>query len=391
MWLEADCNITSGEALVRQFLHGMTFMKEELGVTCKYLWLPDVFGYSWALPQILKQCNIDTFMTIKISWNQFDHMPNDLFIWRGIDGSEVLAYFMTTPGLNQPEERFYVNYNDFMVPETVYGAWHRFQNKSISNEILVSYGYGDGGGGVTRDMLMSRRVMDQLPGFINVKPTRAADFFDRLHQRVENTSEYVHTWDGELYLECHRGTYTTQGYNKKMNRKMEFMLTSTEWLSSLQLLENGKYDAQTLHNGWEVVLRNQFHDIIPGSSIREVYIDSKKEYETLSDSLSTLQDTIFDTLSDAEKNTYTVFNPSSFDRDALVELDGADLVFTDCDGHCLEAQPITDGYLVRVPVAALGCAKIHLQKGSMPDTSMFDISLTEQRIDTPILYHSLGK
>ncbi len=153
MWVEADCNISSGEALVRQFLHGTRFIEEEFGKKCEYLWLPDVFGYSWALPQILKQCEISTFMTTKISWNQFNSIPDDLFKWRGIDGSEILTYFVDTPDEEQDIDARFSTYNGMMTPRAVMGSWRKFKNKELSKDTLISYGYGDGGGGVTRDML----------------------------------------------------------------------------------------------------------------------------------------------------------------------------------------------------------------------------------------------
>lgn len=249
MWVEADCNLSSGEALVRQLVHGIQFFKREFGVQCQYLWLPDVFGYSWALPQILKLCNLNTFMTTKISWNQYNTIPDDLFWWRGIDGSEVLTYFITTPDVGHPVDTRYSTYNGMLSPRSVTGSWHKFKNKALSHETLISYGFGDGGGGVNRNMLMMRRAMDKLPGLPNVKPTRAGSFFQRLHQSVENTTEYVHTWDGELYLEYHRGTYTAQGYNKKMNRTLEFALAQCEWLCSQAALQGATYPAQQLHDG----------------------------------------------------------------------------------------------------------------------------------------------
>ena len=148
MWLEADCNLTSGESLVRQFVHGKRFFKEEFGVDNKVLWLPDVFGYSGALPQIMKKSGIDYFMTTKLAWNQINKIPNDTFIWRGIDGSEVLTHLITTAGVGQDVKKsFFTTYNGLLHPDAIMGGWERYQNKEINNDILISYGYGDGGGG----------------------------------------------------------------------------------------------------------------------------------------------------------------------------------------------------------------------------------------------------
>ena len=157
MWLEADCNVTSGESLVRQILHGKRFFKEEFNIDNKILWLPDVFGYSAALPQILKKSNIDYFMTTKIAWNQFNKIPNDTFMWRGIDGSEVLTHFITTTGPGQDRESHFTTYNGHIQPDAIMGSWRRYQNKNINNDVLVSFGWGDGGGGATIEMLENGR------------------------------------------------------------------------------------------------------------------------------------------------------------------------------------------------------------------------------------------
>ena len=163
MWVEADCNISSGEALVRQFLHGTRFFEQEFGKKCEYLWLPDVFGYSWALPQILKQCELSTFMTSKISWNQYNSIPHDLFKWKGIDGSEILTYFISTPEVGMDFSHSFATYNGYVTPRTLLGSWTKFKDKALTKNTMIPYGFGDGGGGVTRDMLAMRRVTDQIP------------------------------------------------------------------------------------------------------------------------------------------------------------------------------------------------------------------------------------
>lgn len=161
MWVEADCNLTSGESLVRQFMHGKRFFKEEFGVDNRILWLPDVFGYSGALPQIMKKCGIDYFMTTKLAWNQFNKVPYDTMMWRGIDGTEVLTHLITTLGVSQPIKDYFTTYNGMLHPDAIMGGWMRYQNKDINNDILVSYGYGDGGGGPTREMLETSIRMEK--------------------------------------------------------------------------------------------------------------------------------------------------------------------------------------------------------------------------------------
>lgn len=349
MWVEADCNLSSGEALVRQFLYGTRFLEQEFGKKCEYLWLPDVFGYSWALPQILKQCEINTFMTTKISWNQFNSIPDDLFWWRGIDGSEILTYFVNTPGEGQDMDTRYATYNGMVTPHAVLGSWNKFKNKDLSRDTLISYGYGDGGGGVTRDMLELRRAMDVIPGLPHVKSVQAGEFFRKLHENVENTDRYVHTWDGELYLEYHRGTYTSQAYNKKTNRHMENKLVQTEWLSSLAYILGGGYAGQELNDSWECVLLHQFHDIIPGSSIHEVYEDSRINYRTAEERADHVWEEALKTVIQEKEHTYSVYSTNSFGGKELVLIpEQEEGSFTDGSGRKLEAQKTKNGYEVQV-------------------------------------------
>ena len=357
MWVEADCNLSSGEALVRQFLYGTRFLEQEFGKKCEYLWLPDVFGYSWALPQILKQCEINTFMTTKISWNQFNSIPDDLFWWRGIDGSEILTYFVNTPGEGQDMDTRYATYNGMVTPHAVLGSWNKFKNKDLSRDTLISYGYGDGGGGVTRDMLELRRAMDVIPGLPHVKSVQAGEFFRKLHENVENTDRYVHTWDGELYLEYHRGTYTSQAYNKKTNRHMENKLVQTEWLSSLAYILGGGYAGQELNDSWECVLLHQFHDIIPGSSIHEVYEDSRINYRAAEERADHVWEEALKTVIQEKEHTYSVYSTNSFGGKELVLIpEQEEGSFTDGSGRKLEAQKTEKGYEVQVetePFAAI--------------------------------------
>ncbi len=351
MWVEADCNLSSGESLVRQFLHGIRFFEQEFGKKCEYLWLPDVFGYSWALPQILKQCELSTFMTTKISWNQYNTIPDDLFKWRGIDGTEILTYFIDTPEVGQSFENPYSTYNGLLEPRTIVGSWTKFKNKALSKDTLISYGYGDGGGGVNRDMLELRRAMDKLPGLPNVKQSTAGEFFRKMHRNVDNTDRYVHTWDGELYLEYHRGTYTTQAYNKKMNRYLENKLTQIEWLSSVAFVLGGEYARQQLHDAWECVLLHQFHDIIPGSSIREVYEDSYVNYEKADAQANEAKKKALDTLVKTSEDVYSVYSSNSFGGQELVYIpEKSEGIFVDAKGAVLEAQRCKDGYEVLVDV-----------------------------------------
>lgn len=277
MWLESDCNIPSGESLVRQIMIGKRFFREEFGVDNRVLWLPDVFGYSWALPQILKKSGIDYFMTTKISWSQYNRFPNDTFTWRGIDGTEILTHFITTP---DNYHSTYYTYNGNVTGESIQGLWDNYRQKDLNDNLLIAYGWGDGGGGPTRDMLEAMRRYEDLPGAPQIKPGGAEQYFTRLEERVKEHPK-LPLWDGELYLEYHRGTYTSQGWIKRMNRRMEYLLHQAEFLNTIGMAldPDHAYPTKQLNKSWEIVLRNQFHDIIPGSSIREVYEDSRLEYE----------------------------------------------------------------------------------------------------------------
>lgn len=326
MWVEADCNLTSGESLVRQFLYGKRFFKEEFGVDNRILWLPDVFGYSGALPQIMAKCGIDYFMTTKLAWNQFNKMPYDTFRWRGIDGTEILTHLITTLGVGQDEKDFFTTYNGMLHPDAILGGWHRYQQKDINNDILISYGYGDGGGGPTREMLETSSRMDKgIEGVPKVRQAFARTYFDELKERVEG-SKRLPTWEGELYFEYHRGTYTSMARNKRSNRKAELHMMDLELLGVLADPKVAYPDAE-LDALWHGILINQFHDILPGSSIHEVYEVTKKEYEEMEAQISVLTDERVRALI-REGEGVTVLNTTGFERDDVVELG-------DCDAEAL--------------------------------------------------------
>ena len=326
MWVEADCNLTSGESLVRQFLYGKRFFKEEFGVDNRILWLPDVFGYSGALPQIMAKCGIDYFMTTKLAWNQFNKMPYDTFRWRGIDGTEILTHLITTLGVGQDEKDFFTTYNGMLHPDAILGGWHRYQQKDINNDILISYGYGDGGGGPTREMLETSSRMDKgIEGVPKVRQAFARTYFDELKERVEGNKR-LPTWEGELYFEYHRGTYTSMARNKRSNRKAELHMMDLELLGVLADPKVAYPDAE-LDGLWHGILINQFHDILPGSSIHEVYEVTKKEYEEMEAQISVLTDERVRALI-REGEGVTVLNTTGFERDDVVELG-------DCDAEAL--------------------------------------------------------
>ena len=350
MWLEADCNLTSGESLVRQFLHGKRFFKEEFNQDNKILWLPDVFGYSGALPQIMKKSGIDYFMTTKLAWNQINRIPNDTFVWRGIDGSEVLTHLITTTGETQnPKESFFTTYNGILHPGSIMGGWERYQNKEINNDILISYGYGDGGGGPTRNMLeTSQRMEKGVVGIPRVRQESARTYFDELNERIKDNRR-LETWEGEFYFEYHRGTYTSMGRNKKGNRRSEHLMMDLELLGVL----NKDYPHETDTRLWrDIILLNQFHDILPGSSIAEVYDVTKMEYEALEQEVKGEIDARLKALAGSGE-AVTVFNTLGFERDDIVRLGDVKATgLRDENGTIYPVQQTADGavaYLKGIP------------------------------------------
>lgn len=404
MWVEADCNLTTGESLTRQILLGSKFIKDEFGEDIHYLWLPDVFGYSWALPQIMKKSGIDMFMTTKISWNQYNRMPHDTFRWKGIDGSEVLTHFITTPEpWNEPDSWFYT-YNGLLTAKTVKGVWDSYSEKEMNQELLIAYGYGDGGGGVNRDLLERRRRIDKIPGLPSLKPAKAADYFEDLKNTVDNTSHYVHTWDGELYLEYHRGTYTSQAYNKRMNRKMELLYRRAELLTVMQAVSAGDMGCaqqDKLRGGWQLILTNQFHDIIPGSSIHEVYEDCRKDYAKIESIADCVERESVGRVLQEKEDAYTVFNTSGWELDELAVIpETRKGLFVDSEGNVLCSQRTEDETYVNLkaipPMSAVTiyfrpegspqghCDAVDLSTGTgiSPDTGT-GFTVSGREIETP--------
>lgn len=278
MWVEPDVNIVSGESLVRQIMRGRRFHLEHFGVDPKTVWLPDTFGYSANLPQVMDKSGLKYFVTSKLSWNDTDRHPYDSFHWRGIDGTLTKAQLITAQKYDS--EQIFTTYNgDLSVSETM-GAWKRYEPKAVHNEVVMSYGYGDGGGGPTRAMIeRGIRLERGIPGAPRVKLEGIVPFLERLGAKMDAPGNRFPTWNGELYLQYHRGTLTSVAKNKANNRKAERLLRELEFLGAMALASTGAaYPSAVLAEFWELVLINQFHDILPGTSIPEVYVDSDNEY-----------------------------------------------------------------------------------------------------------------
>ncbi|MDN4075312.1 alpha-mannosidase [Fictibacillus terranigra] len=352
MWVEPDTNMPSGESLIRQIQFGKRFMKQEFGVDSKVVWLPDVFGYSWSLPQIIKKSGIETFMTTKISWSQYNRFPYDTFHWRGVDGTEIFTHFITTP----EDSSWFYTYNGMIKPSSIKGTWDAYKQKEINDELLLAFGWGDGGGGPTKEMIESARVMKNLPGLPKVEMEKAEPYFENLQERVKNQTLPV--WDGELYLEYHRGTYTSQAALKRANRKAEYTYHNAEWLSVLSDLFTGKpqYPHDGLNAGWELMLLNQFHDILPGSSIRQVNEDARRDYDEIQaiseKAVNEAKETLEQRLQ-AKEDGIVVYNPLSLRRNGFLELPVTALTkeaaaLIDEAGNITPIQTIIDGEVPKV-------------------------------------------
>lgn len=355
-WVEPDCNTIGAESLARQFLLGRAFFRKHFDTEdTPLLWLPDTFGYSWALPQLMKQAGIDYFVTHKMSWNQYNQMPEQMLWWQGLDGTRILTYFLTTP-----EGDTYLphatTYNALMSVEQAFGTWKNFRQKGIHNELLMAYGYGDGGGGPTREMLENMSALAQFPGAPRVRPGTAREFMDRL---AEDAADKLPVWNGEFYLEYHRGTFTSQSRNKRSNRKSEFLLHDAEFLAAWASLNTDyAYPHETFQQAWELVCLNQFHDILPGSSIGEVYADSARDYETIAQlGHSALEGAITALAHMLPSGADLIaINPTSFGRariglfsEALA--DGQQII-DGKTGAALMTQAVEDGTLLELPDTA---------------------------------------
>jgi len=304
MWVEADTNVSGGEALIRQVMYGRRYFADELGVDSRVLWLPDVFGYSGALPQILKGCGVIGFTTQKITWayNGGETFPYNTFWWEGIDGSAIPAHI-------------FFDYNSQVRPNAIMDRWNSRMQKNGISSMILAFGWGDGGGGPTRDHLEFMKRCQDLEGLPRVKMSSPREFFEDMLRRGQPKERYV----GELYFQAHRGTYTSQARTKRGNRKSEFALREAEfWGSAARALKGFDFTPATLTLAWRKVLLNQFHDILPGSSIHRVYEEAEASYEeAIREAQGVAQAAASALVHPAEGRT--VFNSLSWPRTALVE------------------------------------------------------------------------
>ncbi|WP_434922687.1 alpha-mannosidase [Glutamicibacter sp. PAEs-4] len=302
MWVESDTVMPSGESLVRQFLYGQNFFRKEFGITSKGVWLPDSFGYSPALPQLMRRAGFEWFFTQKISWNQQNKFPHHTFDWEGIDGSRMFSHF---PSMD--------TYNSQLSGEEVAKASRQFREARVTNNSIAPVGWGDGGGGTTREMTGKAKRLANLEGSAKVRWEHPNDFFDRAKAELPNPP----VWVGELYLELHRATLTSQHQTKQGNRRTEQLLVEAElWAATAALCTGADYPYEQLDELWETVLLHQFHDILPGTSIAWVHREVVARYAQVIEQAEALIRTAQQQLA-GEGSTPIAFNGAAFTRNSL--------------------------------------------------------------------------
>lgn len=291
MYVEPDCNIPSAESLIRQCLYGQKYFREKFGITVNNCWLPDVFGNSWILPQILKKSGIDYFVSNKMStWNDTNRFPHNNFIWKGIDASEVYACVPPT---------HFITWN---MPSQIQENWEAYQDKNTGGQTMSMFGYGDGGSGVTEEMIEMMKRFDKISAMPKTEHVSGKEFLEKNFKNNDNLEK----WDGELYLEMHRGTFTTKSVLKQYNRRLEYKLREAEIISVLRAATGNEYPSKLLEECYKKLLINQFHDILPGSHINPVYKDAIADHEWVDKQLDSII-----------KSGENYFNSLNFDRTSL--------------------------------------------------------------------------
>ena len=335
--VECDGNLPSGEAFCRQMLYGQLFFESEFGFRSNIFWLPDTFGYSAQLPQILKQAQMPYFLTQKLSWNNINTFPHHSFIWQGIDQSEIIAHF---PPSSTYCSDVSINHIQASIKDN---KDLRYTNKSI-----LLYGDGDGGGGPTRSHLANLKRAQLTPSLPTISTSHPVDVFTHLSNNRSNLSK----WQGELYFELHRGTLTSQAKNKKYNRELEYKLQLVEQLYSIAHVNKLlKYPRDQFVALWKLVLTNQFHDVLPGSSIELVYVESCKIYKHVEEELNKMQTEVNKVLTTG--SGVTKYNPHTWAVDGISGMSG----MSGISGHVQQqksklaiSQQITPNVLIDVPV-----------------------------------------
>jgi alpha-mannosidase len=363
MWVEPDVNLAGSEALVRQITLGRRWFEEHLGPGAEtpLLWLPDTFGFPWCLPQLMRLSGLKWFATNKMSWNQYTKLPGQIFRWRGLDGSEVLGHLLCTPRPVQylPHP---TTYKSRLTAGEVLGTWEYFDQKDQHATLPICFGYGDGGGGPTRELIVQAQAYRNMPGAPRVRMGRLKEFFlqlDAKHGKMD-----LPVWDDEIALELHRGVLTSQASIKRYNRRNEVLLHDAEFLAAWAAIQNGPdYPTDGFREAWEIICRNQFHDIITGTALTEVFEEAEREYGRVNDIATGAMLGAVNTLTAAAPAgaTWLALNPAPMGGTRIARVQRHEVGSLQCmaTGKLVPVQQTRWGTLIEVPeVPAYGHAAL---------------------------------
>jgi alpha-mannosidase len=416
MWVEPDGNLLSGESWVRQLLFGQRYFESRFGRRVNVAWLPDSFGFNGSLPQLLVSAGIPFFFTHKLSWSERNPFPYNLYWWEGIDGTRVLAHSFTNPESG---------YNARLTASELGETWQNFLSKRIHNTSLLSFGYGDGGGGPTEEMLERYSRLQTCPGLPDLKMGLVADFYEEISTGAglpdvvsrslnDGAKSGVPTWVGEQYLEYHRATFTTQAKVKLLHRQLEHALVEAEIAATLAFVWDGRsYPVEPLRSLWQTLLLHQFHDILPGSSIHSVYEAAHQQLTAaLAEAAKLREDSLRSSeplagvanLSgiakggDGAKSAgYAVWNSQLRDRPFFAELPGEvdqTSLSGGIQGRPLVTQPLADGGLLLADadgtVPALSAVALQSENGGTPPATPF-LTVTSHQIENQELRVALNR
>jgi alpha-mannosidase len=354
MWVEPDTNMPSGESLIRQLLYGIRYFDGLFGKRSTVLWLPDVFGFSPVLPQLLRGAGMTSVFTIKTNWSEINKLPHDLFHWQGLDGSEVIMHTFENPA---------DGYNAEMGPRATLGTWGNYQDKELHDQSLLCYGYGDGGGGPTEDYIARLAQMQDFPVVPKIAHVNVSDWFDAIPSRL---TAPLPKWVGEIYLEYHRGTLTTQSRTKYLHRRAERALVTAEVLGSMVALRGGALPISA-EPDWRVLLRNEFHDILPGSSIREVYEVAEAELSAVIDAGTLRQEAAMAELAQGfaagSEPGVVIVNPDLSPRPLRIQAP-----------HLPGGQQVEGGQILAAPLLVGGLTALACRAGNLPISGGLSVS-----------------
>jgi alpha-mannosidase len=383
-WVEPDCNLISGESFVRQIMHGQEFFQREFNMRSRTCWQPDVFGLSWALPQILSRSGLEYIITNKmVPWNDTNEWRLHTFHWEGMDGSRVLG--IVPPG----------HFIGTVDPDLMMTQWRNFSDRSTVGQTLHIYGWGDGGGGPDIEMLESAQRYRDFPGMVPTRTSTTEEAFDAIRDRVRAGAQ-IPTYRDEIYLEAHRGTYTTKGLLKKYNRRNELMLRAAEMTAALAWTGGREYPAAAIHEAWETLLDTQFHDAVPGTHITEVYGLLIEDHKRVQAAAQHVRDAALDALvgpADAKGQTLAVVNTLMHERTDVLAAP-ADVLGDRAVGGC-SRQAVTDldgarkVLLQGLRVGPVGCAAASLEPPK-PAAATGTLKVTPRSLENELLRVTLN-